>query len=270
MRTGADGEGEADAARGGIQALDSALVLLRAMARLPGPAALGEIARAAAMPPSKAHRYLASFVRAGLAAQSHRAGHYELARGAVEIGLAAMARMDQVAAAGERLEDLVRVTGAAALVAVWGPHGPTIVRWRRTGSFVVTALGLGTTMPLLSSATGRIFLAFSPSDVTASILATEIAEARRLGLSWPDFDPADGAAPQRLRAALRAAGHASVDGRFIPGLNAISAPVLNWQGEAGAALTLTAGDPALLDPDGPALAALLGCCAELSVGATGP
>lgn len=255
--------------RGSIQALDSALVVLDVMAALPGPASLSEIARAAGMPNSKAHRYLASFIKAGLVKQAHRAGLYDLARGAAQLGLAAIARMDLVGAAGERLEELVEATGAAGLVAVWGPHGPTIVRWRRTGSFVITALGLGTTLPLLNSSTGRIFLAFSRPAVVAAMLGGEVERARTLGLSWPDLDPGREGDVERLRESVRAAGHAGVDGRFIPGLNAISAPVLDWQGEAEAVVTLTSGDKSLLDPGGPALALLKETCAAVSLPAPG-
>src|SRR5512133_3418156 len=48
-------------APGGIQALDAALHVLRALRSFDGPASLSEIARETGMPPSKVHRYLASF-----------------------------------------------------------------------------------------------------------------------------------------------------------------------------------------------------------------
>jgi hypothetical protein len=37
-------------------------------------------------------------------------------------------------------------------------------------------------------------------------------------------------------------GYATIDGRFVPGVNAI-APVLNWQREAQTVMTPTTGDP---------------------------
>src|SRR3546814_11088068 len=52
--------------RGGIQALDTALRLLQVLGSMPGPTGLSDLARRAGMPASKAHRYLASFVKAGL------------------------------------------------------------------------------------------------------------------------------------------------------------------------------------------------------------
>lgn len=88
----------------------------------PRPRPSSRTSRAAKAPAiSTAHRYLASFAKAGLVRQTHRAGLYGLAKGAAELGLAAISRMDLVTAAAERLEELVVRTGAAGLVAVWGP-----------------------------------------------------------------------------------------------------------------------------------------------------
>ncbi|MFX9604647.1 hypothetical protein ABTP42_19860, partial [Acinetobacter baumannii] len=76
-----------------------------------------------------------------------------------------------------------------ALLAVWGNAGPTVVRWQRTASFVFTSLGLGTTLPLLNSATGRVFLAFAPKRMVTPMADQELARAARLKLSWPDLMP---------------------------------------------------------------------------------
>ena len=43
---------------------------------------------------------------------------------------------------------------------------------------------------------------------------------------------------ERLVVSVQASRMVSVDGRFIPGLRAISSPVTNWQGEAEVAVTL--------------------------------
>lgn len=254
-----------DAGRLSIQSLDSALVVLRVLASFDRAASLTDIAREAGMPPSKVHRYLASFSKAGLVRQAQRAGLYDLAKGAIELGLAAMSRMNLVNDSADCLGQLVAQTGAAGLVAVWGPHGPTVVRWERTGSFVITSLGLGTVLPLLNSATGRIFLAYSPPHVVGQLLQREIDRARKLDLSWPDLTPPGEEALELMVERIRKAGYASVDGRFIPGLNAISAPVLNWQGEVEAAVTLTSGDRSMLEANSSALRLLRERCEEVSV-----
>ena len=49
----------------GIQSLDSALRVLKALSQIDGPVSLTELARQMEMPTSKVHRYLVSFVNAG-------------------------------------------------------------------------------------------------------------------------------------------------------------------------------------------------------------
>lgn len=251
-------------ATGGIQSLDAALRVLTAMARLDGPVALGELARACDMPSSKVHRYLASFVHAGLVRQSGRSGRYDLGPGAAELGLAAIARHDAVNRAADDLPALAAQTGLTALLCVWGNAGPTVVRWERAASFVVTSLGLGTTLPLLSSATGRVFLAFLPASVTQTRLAEELERAAASARLFPDLVPTTAGAAA-LADTVRSRGYATVDGRFIPGLVAAAAPVLDWQGQAQAAIALIGTDPRTIEARSPPLEALRTFCAEHSL-----
>lgn len=249
---------------GGIQSLDAALRLLLAMARKPGPTGLSELARECGMPASKTHRYLTSFAHAGLVRQSGRSGKYDLGAAALEIGLAALQRHDFVNRVSDELPALSADTNLTALLCVWGNSGPTVVRWERTTAFVVTSLGLGTTLPLLSSATGRVFLAYLPEAVTERLLDEELERAKASARLFPDLVPSREGV-RDLTAAVRERGVATVDGRFIPGLVAASAPVLDWQGQAQAAVTLIGTDPGLIAPRSSALARLVAFCADNSV-----
>lgn len=245
----------------GIQSVEIALDLIGILAAAPGPMSLTELSAAAGMAPSKTHRYLASFIAAGLVSQRQRSGAYDLGKLALQLGLAAMARHDVVNLAARRLEDLVEATGMTALLTVWGNQGPTVVRWERSKTFIVTSLGLGDTLPLLTSASGNQFLSHLPRRVTAPVLARELDSAKR-GDTGPQPSEAQIAA---LIAKVREDGYALTDGRFIPGLYAISAPVLNWQREIEAAITLISTDPRLIDPAGVALQELKAASTELSV-----
>lgn len=256
-------------AAGGIQSLDGALRLLGVLARRSGPTALGELAREAGMPPPRAHRYLASFVHAGLA-RKDGGGLYDLGREAAGLGLAALARLSFVNDAADALPGLSAETGLTALLSVWGNMGPTVVRWQRAPSFLVTSLGLGTSFPLLSSATGRAFLAHLPQAVTGALLEAELKRARAAPNLLRDLEPeARGGSLARAAEALarrvRAEGLATVDGRFIPGLVAAAAPVLNWQAEAEAVVTLIGTDPRAIEPGSPQIRALREFCEALSI-----
>lgn len=236
-----------DGDRRGIGAVDIAADVLRAFAASAGPLSLSEVSAATGLSASRLHRYLASLVGQGLLRQRERSGKYDLGPFAAALGLAALGRSDFVNAAAAALPALVDRVGSTALLAVWGAGGPTVVRWERGRDHVVTALGLGTVLPLLNSATGRVFLAYTPDALTGPLLPKGM---RREAVE--------------IRRGVRDAGYASVDGALIPGLVAAAAPVLNWQGEAEAAITLISTDTGMIAPDAPSLSALLEACRRVS------
>ncbi|WP_295809201.1 IclR family transcriptional regulator [uncultured Nitratireductor sp.] len=256
-------ENMAGSVSGGIQSVDVALRLVGELAQCGGPVTLSELARRAEMPPSKAHRYLASFIAAGLVVQAGRSGKYDLGPAAMEIGLAALARHDFVNRSADALPELRDATGMTVLLSVWGTEGATVVRWERAPAPVITSMGLGTTLPLLTSASGRIFLAWSPPGAIGGHLEKELALTRSNPTqSHLDYDVEN---VKALRERIREAGFATVDGRFIPGLVAVAAPVLDWQGEAQCAITLIGTDPAAIRPDGKVVSKLLEFCHGQSV-----
>lgn len=212
--------------RRGIQSIDIGLRIIEVLCRAGGPRTLKDLAQAASLPPSNCHRYLASFLRAGYVVQDDRSGRYDLGPRLLQAGLAALSRLDSMAVATETLEHLVDVTGNTGLIAVWGEAGPTIVRWMPGRTPVHTSIGTGSILPLLNSATGRVFLAFLPSRQTGAMVAREVMQK--------------GGDPVALITAVRAAGVAQVFGDHIPGLSAAAAPVLNAHGEAAAVITLIA------------------------------
>ncbi|MEN2977945.1 IclR family transcriptional regulator [Tistrella bauzanensis] len=239
----------------GIQSVEIGNRVLTAMMRAGRPLPLKAIAQAAGISASNTHRYLASYVRDGLVIQDGDGGRYDLGPVALQLGLAAMARLDPVARAAAELAPLAEATGFTAHLAVWSLHGAVVVRLHRSRVPFVGALSLGSVMPLLRSATGRTFLAWLPASVTAPVLATEIEAA---GQSPSESEIAvliDGIRRRRV---------ATVDGSVVPGLAAASSPVLDWQNEAQCVLTLIGTDRALSDPDHPAARRLAERCRMVS------
>src|SRR5690606_33815532 len=112
---------------------------------------------------------------------------------------------------------------------------------------------LGSVLPISHSATGTVLVAFLPPAVTADAVA---AEARRRSVDRLAFERAvERARKTRL---------AYVDNSVIPGLAAVASPVLQWNGEAAAAVTLLGPDRELPKPSHPAARALHAFCARLS------
>ena len=216
--------GEQPDDRRGIQSIEIGLRVIDALGAAPGPLSLKALAAAAALPVSNCHRYCVSFVRSGYMHQDTRSGRYDLGPRLIAAGLSALGRNDAVAAATEALEGLVDETGATGQLAVWGDRGPTIVRWIPGRAAVRTSMTVGATLPLLTSATGRVFLGFLPRRQTAMLAAQEAMVG--------------GGDPDALAAQALALGMGHVAGDHIPGLSAVAAPVLDAFGEAAAVITL--------------------------------
>jgi DNA-binding IclR family transcriptional regulator len=234
--------------RRGIGSVDIAMSVLRVFAAASEPLTLKEVGARTGMSTSKLHRYLSSLVAQGMLRQRERSGRYDLGPFASALGISALARNDFVNETAAILPDLVDKIGATAMLSVLGASGSTIVRWQRGRNHVITALGLGTVLPLLTSATGQVFLAFSADALTQPLLPKEQRST----------------APM-LKDRIQKQGYAMAGGDFIPGLYAIAAPVTNWQNEAEAVVTLISTDPDLTNPAGPALSSLKAACQQVSL-----
>lgn len=185
---------------------------------------LKDLAAAAQMPAAKAHRYLVSFARMGLVEQQSETGLYDLGGFALDLGLAALARLEPVTVAAPTLAELREETGQTVALAVWANHGPTIVRWLGADTPVSASLRVGAVMPLTRSATGQAFLSFLPQQTTAAFLKKELAEHQRLGLSPSQRDELEQVISQTRRRGFARTSE------FIPGIAGIAVPVFDHTG----------------------------------------
>jgi DNA-binding IclR family transcriptional regulator len=208
----------------GVQSIEIGVRLLRALAKAPRSMMLKDLAAAAQMPAPQAHRYLVSFARMGFIEQIAESGHYDIGPFALQLGLAALARMEHVALAAPALAALREEVGQTVALAVWANQGPTIVRWLSADTPVAATLRMGSVMPLTRSATGGVFLAFLPRSTTQSLVERELQENVRHGIA-----PATAAELEGLIQRTRRLGFLRISD-FIPGIAGISAPVFDHTG----------------------------------------
>ena len=251
-----------EAERRGIQSVEVSAIILSALAGAGGAIPLKQLSEIADMPPSKTHRYLSSFIRTGLVRQDTVSGYYDLGPAALELGLAALARHDVIELANTAMKELTEQTGATSILCVWGQQGPTVVRWQRARRQLVTSLGLGSILPVLSSATGQVFLSFLPRTLTEDLVTRELAGNKRAKAG-----PARITTKAEVTATIdkvREAMVAAVDSSVIPGLRAVSSPILDHQGQASAAITLIGTEDYFLDRAHENARALKAVCTKLS------
>ncbi|KAB0610137.1 IclR family transcriptional regulator [Castellaniella defragrans] len=216
----------------GIQSLELGLELFGLLARQGRPCGLSDLARQAGMHRAKAYRYLVSLVRAGWARQDAATGLYDVGPVVRDLALAWLARQDPIRLASAEARLLAQTLGDTCFVAILGQGGVTAIRVFQPAHTVSVGVSEGALLDPASSATGRLFAAWLP-------VGTEpLSEA--------------------LRRDIRALGLAVVEGDHVPGINALSAPVFDAQGQLRLSLTLVGPASSLpADAGGPAAKALL-------------
>lgn len=212
----------------GVQSLEVGAAVLRAVVRGKPSMMLKDIAAAADMPASKAHRYLVSLIRAGLIEQDPMTSRYRLGPFALDIGLVAIDRLDRVRLGLSVISDLRDEVNETTALSVWGDHGPVIVRWERPQRPITVNVVTGTSLPLLNSASGRVFAAWLPKSQTEAQIAREL-KARPCGLS-------SRAEVDAMLAQVRNDGIAAMTQNYMTrGVQAAAAPVFNFKNQ----LTMT-------------------------------
>lgn len=208
-------------ARRGIKAVETGGRLLEALCGAGRAQDLGELARKADMSSSQAHAYLLSFQRVGLARRDPASKRYALGGLAREMGLAELRSLDPVGMALDAVEDLRRAVRLTVALAVWGSHGPTVIRVHPGETPLHSTLYEGANLSIDTTATGLAFVAFRDADSSY---------ARRLGRI-------ESTVAVQLQAA-RARGYSRQVDSPIPGLLALSAPVFNHDGTMVCAVTI--------------------------------
>ena len=203
-------------ARQGIQSVENAMTVLLALERGAGPMTLTQIAESCGMQASKVHRYLVSLGRVGLVAQSPRSGRYDLGPAMRRLGAEALRRMDEVGVASEYLADLRDRTKHAVALLAWGENGPVATRWEVGAYPLPVTVRVGSTLPVLTTSAGQVFLAYLPDALTEPIV--------RAAQAADPSGPSDKEIA-RIKAEVRRQGFAVTTDAMIPGATAVGAPV---------------------------------------------
>lgn len=232
-----------------VQSLGVGFRLIDALLEASEPLSLKPLCARAGLSPGRAHAYLAGFRQIGLVRQDAE-GRYELGPYALRLGLAALARLDIRSAADAPMRGYGQRTGEAIYLSVWSGISPVIISKIDGTRPLPLSIRVGYSMPLVSSATGRLFLAFS-------------AEARsRAPAPWP---------PELTEVVeqVRRNNAARTDGLVYTGFAALAAPIFDHDGNLAGALT-TLGPEAQFDiSEGSSVADALTAASQATSGALG-
>lgn len=218
-----------------IQAVRNAIEVLKSVSAIRHPALLREIAAATDLSASRAHRYLASLCETGLLVQDATSGRYEFGPTLVELGVSALGRIDAVRLGSEALLRLNELTGLDSHLNCWGTNGPTVLKWEPGHFGYAVRIREGRNLPVLLTATGRVFLAYLPASETAAIVENELVLFRDRaggGPAGPGLDVAS------IRADVRRTGLACSLGEMNSSISALSAPAFDRDNRLSVTLTV--------------------------------
>lgn len=210
----------------GIQSVEVGFRLIRTLENAPGKLSLKSLAEAADMPTSSAHLYMVSYCRLGLAVQDPITLRYGLGPYAVQLGLAGLRHLEVTDIARGFLEELQTGIPLAVYLSIWGNMGPTIVL-KLDGSFQSPlSVRVGYVSPLLSTATGAVYLTYMPEHEIKRVLERELAER-----GGQDVDI------EAIRKRVREMGVGISIGQMNEGYAAVSAAVLNHDDRIAGSIT---------------------------------
>jgi len=216
---------------GGNRTVATGISILKTIASMKGPATLTEISTASKMLPMRTQRYLKSIAQMGLVSYDTETGRYDLGPAIIDLGLTALSRLDSVKLASEAITRLSLETGLTSLLNVWGSSGCTVIKYQ-SGEFAsLLRVREGSNLPLLTSATGRMFLTYMPEVDTRAFLKRELSSWSSARDRRPHAE-----AVREIKKEVRKFGLACSSGGT--GHDTIAAPVFDHNGNLCFVITL--------------------------------
>jgi DNA-binding IclR family transcriptional regulator len=206
----------------GIQSVEIAGRVLRAIIAAGEPVPLREIAARSNIHPSKIHRYLVSLTRTGLVEQDSQRGYYGAGPLTIPLAFTRLRNLDFVAMAEPVLADLRDASKETALLTIWSENGPVVLRLYESARPVSLNVRIGSLLTLDSTAAGLALSAFIPEPQLKAVVEAQVAQGRMKRSATKPF-------LAKLED-VRRNGVASVRGTLVPGVSAIAAPIFDAGG----------------------------------------
>jgi len=181
--------------------------------------------------PAKVHRYLVSLVQSGFVYQDQDSSRYVLGPESIFVGLIAQRQAQPLRAATAELATLLDALKVTCFIALMGENGPMIMRWDDPRELVTVNVRVGSVLPVLWSATGRVFAAYAPSARVDQLVREEL----RVASATHRQEIGTLKDARRVIDTVHQQGVAAVDGTLLAGISGLAVPVLSVDGRAVAA-----------------------------------
>ncbi len=206
-----------------------------------GPQRLTDLSHRLGLSKSTLSELLATLEHFGFVNRDGESRAFSLGPGLLELGSAILQRMDLRQVARPYLTQLRDAIGETAVLHVPADGGALIVDRVESDHQLKVVAPIGHRLHAFGGSVAKVFAAqLSDRELTA-LLRDRVLRA---------FTPRSIISPQRYRKELlrvRRLGHAVDDEEYLPGVRAVSAPVLDSRGRAVATVTIVGSSARLTD-----------------------
>ncbi len=215
-----------------VPAIDRTVRVLRALSADDGSRRLSDLSRSLGLSKSTLSELLGTLEHHGFVERDGDSRAYRLGYALIELGNAVLRRLDLRQVARPYLARLRESTGETAVLHIPSGQGAVIIDRAESNHQLKVTAPLGHRLPPFAGAVAKVFLAAHTDQELADLLR---------GRSLPNYTSHSITDPARYRkelARVRRRGYAVDDEEYLPGVRAISAPILTGRGKAVATITV--------------------------------
>jgi DNA-binding IclR family transcriptional regulator len=216
-----------------VQSVERTLDLLEALAET-GEVGIAHLSGRVGLHASTVHRLLATLIARGYVRQNTATGRYLLGLKPLDIARGVRAHLDLRMQALPVLQDLMRVSGETANLAVQNDHHLVYLEQASSPGWMLRMfVQPGARAPLHSTASGKVLMAYMPEE-----------DLRQLLSDYPLSPPAsrsivDRAVLLKELEEVRSQGYATDWGEQEDGVGCVAGPVMDYTGRVIAAISIS-------------------------------
>jgi DNA-binding IclR family transcriptional regulator len=216
----------------GTQAVRRAMRVLKVFAGSRPEIGLSELARVAGLNKTTVFRLLSAFEGEGFVQRAPEGGAYRLGPELTALGLRALGATDLLFAAQAELRALAEATQETASLDVLVGREVLILEEAVGGRVLKAVSEVGARWPAHATSTGKALIAFLPEEQRQEFLTSPLRKLTPKTLCDPE-------ALRRELRRIRARGYATMREELENGLAAVGVPVMDADGRALAALSIS-------------------------------
>ncbi len=220
--------------RHGVKSMEIGLSILDVLIDQKEPMKLKDIAAAMQMHPAKIHRYLVSLIIKGYAEQLDD-GSYTLGNRVDALRQAGLDQNNVMEQLTKIATDIKNSLNCGVQIAKWFSEGPIVIKSVEPNTAISIITRVGSRMPLVTSATGKLLASYQPIDIVKPLVLAELQTTQppmasalfddeelkkdkaEVATQWRQFADA--------LAEIREQGYSYATGDMMRGINAFSIPI---------------------------------------------